>query len=1156
LRLAFQVTEEKITMDKVKKSLLDSYAGTKDDNKSALFSAGRKSNKKKGPRKCHNCESLDHLIKDCDKPIRENLKKGKKKFSKKSDATGSGNVTTFSFSAISSVMNVEECDVESGEFQISAKAARNKRNVWCIDSGASSHMTPHRSLLKSEIKMNGKITIADDSEIKVVSSGDVEAGIEGNAINMKDVLLVPKLGSNLLSVHQLVTHGNKVVFDENGCTIYSKQGIIVANCAPKCGVYKLEVDDNVEKCLFSANKQSNMMMWHRKLGHINAQSLMKMKTTVDGIVFNERDDESIKNCAVCAEGKQHALPFGKSTRKSTRVLELVHSDVCEVETQSMANSKYFITFIDDYSRKIFVYFLVKKSQAFDKFCEFKSAVENTTGKKISCLRTDNGGEYMSTVFEDFLTKNGIRHETTIPHTPEQNGVAERANRTIIEKAKCLLFDSGLPKRMWAEAVNHAVFLINHSFSSVHQKTPNELFFNKRVDISQLKLFGCEVMVMIQKNKRSKLDKNSEKLVFVGMDNNTKGYRCIDKQTGRVVISRNVKFLEESPPRFVEIPSDSSTISEIQGERKSEPKTPQNSFEDVFEDADDDDTKDVFNGDVVPAQNLDVPAVQPSRVKTRSVSAKEILGPAWTGRLAIINEVSFAEKIDSEASLQDPDNLKEVNQRSDREHWLKAMAEEYDSLIENKTWELCDLPVGKKLIDTKWIFKTKRDNDGKIIRFKARLVAKGFIQKFGVDYEETYSPVVRYTSIRFLTALAVRNRMKIHQMDAVTAFLQGDVDKEIFIRQPQGFDDGSGRVCKLKRAIYGLKQSGRMWNIKLDSILKKLGFTSCLMDPCIYYTKNHSVIIAVYVDDILFFYKEAEKFNVIKELLQDHCKMKDLGEAKGCVGIRIIQSEGEISLDQSAYIGEIINRFGMNECKPVGNPCNTNLKLSNSIEGEDVTGNVPYQQAIGALLFVAQATRPDIAFAVNNASRFNNKHNTQHWGAVKRIFRYLQKTKNYKMSFRNHEKDLEGYSDADFGSDPDTRKSMSGYVFVFCNAAVSWRASKQQIVSLSSTEAEYIALVECIQEAIWLKQLIGELNVSLKSFVINCDNTSTINLAKNSQYSVRSKHIDIRYRFIKQKIEQEVIDIKYINTNFNIADVFTKPVNKEKLDNFSRAMGLI
>jgi hypothetical protein len=708
----------------------------------------------------------------------------------------------------------------------------------------------------------------------------------------------------------------------------------------------------------------------------------------------------------------------------------------------------------------------------------------------------------------------------------------------------MLFDSELPKSLWAEAVNHAVYLINRTYSSVHQKTPNEVFSNQRVDLSDLKTFGCEVMVLIPKQKRAKFDKNSERLRFVGVDATTKGFRCINPQTRKLTINRNVKFLEEPRLKSFGITCDESIDSKIQGEGKRELESPTN---DVFVDAVE---------EKLPGK---IEMQKATRPTTRSVSNQnaENLGPIWTGRLAFIDEINFVEKIDSDFALQDPDSVQDLSERKDKTQWLEAMKEEFSSLIKNDTWELCELPEGKKVVDTKWVFKTKRDNYGKIVRYKARLVAKGFVQRPGTDYEETYAPVVRYTSIRFLTALAVRNGMKIHQMDAVTAFLQGEVDKEIFIRQPEGFEDQTGRICKLKKAIYGLKQAGRLWNIKLDGILKNLRFKQCAMDQCIYHTEDFSVIIAVYVDDILFFYTEEKKFNVIKKLLQDNCKMKDLGEAKGCIGIRIVQKKGEITLDQSAYISEILKRFGMTECKPIGNPCDTNLKLTRCIEGEDdVTGKVPYQQAVGALLFVAQATRPDIAFAVHNVSKFNNAHNTAHWAAVKRIFRYLKKTENYKLTFTDKKGgELKGFSDADHGSDTDTRKSVSGYVFVFANAAVCWRATKQPIVALSSTEAEYIALAACIQEAIWLKQLCVEVNVHVNKLMVYCDNTSTINLAKNEQHSVRSRHIDIKFRFIREKIENNEIDIAYVNTNENGADVFTKPITQEKLNYFAKLMGL-
>lgn len=485
-----------------------------------------------------------------------------------------------------------------------------------------------------------------------------------------------------------------------------------------------------------------------------------------------------------------------------------------------------------------------------------------------------------------------------------------------------------------------------------------------------------------------------------------------------------------------------------------------------------------------------------------------------------------------------------------------MKEEMSSLHENQTWVLTALPAGKKTIKTRWVYKTKRDHNGEIVKFKARLVAKGFTQRYGVDYEETFAPV-RYGSVRYLIALAAQTNLKIHQMDVVTAFLQGDLDEEIYMEQPLGFDDGTGRHCLLKRSIYGLKQAGRQWNLKLDSTLKDLGYKNCKTDPCIYMSGNLELIMAIYVDDFLIFYKDEKKLSELKGLLSSRFRMKDMGLCKGCIGIRINQTGETIELDQSTYIGEILKRFGMDTAKPIKNPSDTSVKLTKSMTSDDTEDLeiIPYQQAIGCLIFLMQGTRPDIAFAVNDASRYNNCFNSAHWKAVKRILRYLVFTKDFKLIYSKKSDDIMGFVDADWASNEDTRKSCTGFIFVYGGAAVLWKSVRQSIVALSSTEAEYIALSSAIQEAMWLRQLALEVTKNVPEITMNCDNQSAIKLALLEGYRPRTKHIDIRHHFVREKIADRTVKLAYVSTKINIADVLTKAVTSEKLNSCSIAAGV-
>lgn len=1139
--MGLEATGKEVKTDSVISKLLDTPSN-EHSKADALFSKGKPKNSgTKQKEKCSYCKKKGHNAGVCRK--------------KKYDEEQKGNSAKAAF-----IAHIREAD--EIETAYAAQRSTVRKNEWYVDSGASSHMTPHGQLL-SNVQPTSvqEITSANNAKLKVMGAGETMLKLDGNEIAVGNVLHVPGLSANLLSVHHIAKRGNSVLFDSNGCTIRNAKAEIVAQCKSTNGVYKIGTPDEMcmqSKCTTSA------YMWHRRLGHINLQRMKLMRDgAVDGLNFNDEANE-IENCEACAYGKQARLPFKKSDRQSKRVLELIHSDVIgPMETQSIGKCKYILTFVDDFSRKVFLYFLKAKSEVFDTFKIFKAFVENQTERKIQICRTDNGSEYKSKAFNDFCKKNGIQQQFTTAYTPQQNGVAERMNRSIVEKAKCLLFDANLPKSYWAEASNMAAYLINRSISAAHGKIPEEIFTGKRVNLSDLKLFGSKVMVHIPAEKRKKWDKKSTKLMFVGYDPDTKGYRCINEQTRKLTISRDVTFYETVSNESITISDDTDSVRDSEDELKEEPiieldtsdeQTNENSYEDpaettFYENATEDGadtTVDEQHNDSDYRPDEVVQQNRAERMTTRSQTARRENGN--THPFQLINFAFFI----------DPSSVTEAVDGPNADDWKRAMDEEMNSHQQNSTWSLVTLPKNRKAIKAKWVFKTKLDEAGNIARYKARLVAKGCSQKPGIDYSETFSPVVRYNSIRFLMALAVQNDLKIHQMDAITAFLQGDLEEEIFMEQPEYYNDGTGRVCRLNRSIYGLKQAGRQWNIKLDGALKKFGLKKSKLDPCIYFTGDLSVLIAIYVDDFLLFFKKTEKLEEIKRYLKQTFRMKDLGTVSSCIGMKIRQTKDAIEIDQIGYVEQILERFGMTDCKPVKTPSDTSEKLSvQTITPDDLlVGKVPFQEAVGSLLYLAQSTRPDIAYAVSNVSRFNHNHGSAHWRAVKRIFRYLRGTMNAKLRYTKSNDGITAYSDADWGSEIDGRRSCSGYVINISNASVCWMSKRQAIVALSSTEAEYIALSSATCELIWLKQLADELDKNIaKNITIYCDNQSTIKLGASDAYRPRTKHIDIRYHHIRQLIEAKVVDIKFVPTTQNAADALTKAVSAEKTNYCSKAMGL-
>ncbi len=556
----------------------------------------------------------------------------------------------------------------------------------------------------------------------------------------------------------------------------------------------------------------------------------------------------------------------------------------------------------------------------------------------------------------------------------------------------------------------------------------------------------------------------------------------------------------------------------------------------------DDTKDLT---YVPEEQISIaPVERILRPKTKNINYR------------LFSNVAC--RSESSEIIDEPKVLSEISKRSDAEKWNSAIQEELNSLHENGTWELVNLPKGEKALKTKWVFKLKRDCNNEIIRYKARLVAKGFTQREGIDYDETFAPVVRYASIRFLIALAVEHNLQIDQMDAITAFLQGDIEENIYVEQPEGLADGTQRVYKLKKAMYGLKQAGRQWNLKLEAALESFGLKKSKMDPCVYFNDNLSLMVAIYVDDILIFWREKATMEKLKSSLSSMFRMKDMGIAETCVGIKIKHTSHGISLDQCSYIEEILKRFDMHECKPVGTPSDSNVKLSAAmITDDDNEIKIPYQEAVGSLLYLAQCTRPDIAFSVNDVSRFNAKYGIAHWRAVKRIFRYLRGTSDLKLHYtRSKIHEIKGFSDADWASDVDKRRSCTGYVFQLSNAAVTWCSKRQHTVALSSTEAEYMAISAAIQEGIWLKQLGDELDPTLRKPVeLFCDNESTIKLTKLDAYRPRTKHIDVRYHFARDMIRDGQVNIHFTKSEGNVADALTKATTRQKHDFCVEKIGL-
>jgi hypothetical protein len=503
---------------------------------------------------------------------------------------------------------------------------------------------------------------------------------------------------------------------------------------------------------------------------------------------------------------------------------------------------------------------------------------------------------------------------------------------------------------------------------------------------------------------------------------------------------------------------------------------------------------------------------------------------------------------------------------EREEWKKAEAMEIESMINNKVFKPTILPVDRRAIKVRWIYRIKHDKNGKVKQYKARIVALGYQQIHGLDYSETYSPVARLTSLRILLAVSSYYGLVVHQMDVDTAFLNADLKEEIYILPPEGITVPEGCNClRLKKALYGLKQSPREWYDNLSCFLVSIGFSKLHADNCIYikYKDDSICIVLIYVDDIAIAGSNINIIDRIKNEFKNRYKMKDLGNIDHILGCTIDRNDvGEYSISQKQYTKDVIFKYFPDDIVPANNPTDANVILStcmNAMTESDIVfmSELPYREAIGSLLWLSMGTRPDITYAVSQVAKFNSEPGPLHWKAVKRIFRYLQNSLEYGIKFRRSKDNdvvtnsinigkLAGYVDADHARDTDTRRSVTGYLFLLADGPVSWSSKQQSSVALSSMEAEYMAASAACQEAVWLVRVLQELgSTNSNTTILYEDNKSCIQFTKNNSVHKRSKHIDQRYHYIRELVLENKIKLEYIPTELNIADMFTKPLSSER-----------
>jgi transposase InsO family protein len=997
------------------------------------------------------------------------------------------------------------------------------------------------------------------------------------------------------------------------------------------------VVDSIEHAQLSSTLPLDLTLWHKRLGHHHyngIQRLIKDQLVVGLKLDSQAAPDPI--CEPCLAGKMHANPFPPSKHRAKEPLELVHCDLHDTGVRSRSGYRYWQVFVDDCTRFKASMRLKKKSEAFRAFQVFKAYAENKFGRKMKIFRHDKGGEFMSKEFLKFLEDCGITLQFTVRNRPQQNGVAERANRVIVEGIITMLEESGLSKVFWDEALAAFIHVANMvPTSSVPDKTPYEGWHNEKPNVSHLRVWGCLAYVHIQKDKRKHLGSHVEKCVFIGYPPECKGWKFYNPVTRKIVISERADFDERynyfgTPLNKHVDYSKESIREELSKELTPEPTenrvTP--FIEEVEDDSleleqpDDNEPNDDIQEDddvapvvpVVPAVPIvpvvpvvaPVPVVPvvapaaPTTTKRRSDRVKNPPGKWWEIKPSkprppdtddedeeedeeddeeseenaeyanLIMEIFDDEFAHSLKELE-PHTYKEAVNSNENAQWKEAMTEEITALQENKTWTIVPRPKDKAVLGHKWVYKIKPTIEGAIERFKARLTVQGFRQRLGRDYFETFASTMRYASLRIVLALAAIEDLHLHSIDISQAFINGDIDAEVYMEQPEGFvQGGSDYVCKLNKALYGLKQAARLWSEKLTGVLGQLGFRKLYADPSLYiYDRDDiKVIVPVFVDDITLASSSEAAIDKFVNDLKAHFKLRDLGPTTFLLGMEIDRDwkSHQIFLSQHKYIKEKLEEFGMTDCKPVGTPMAPGLRLSKdecSKTAEDVEKmrNIPYMSAVGSLLYLANMTRPDISYVAGVLARFNSNPGMEHWKAVKHVFRYLKGTSHLRMAYGPDpslgKEMFLTYSDADHGGNKDNGRSTSGYIVKLGKGVTCWGSKLQPVVTLSTTEAETVAGVVAGKEICWVQQLLRELGYSFSiPSPLLIDNQSAIAVAKNPEHHGRMKHLDLRFYWLRDQVAKKRITVSYLETENMPADLLTKALPKPQVERLRLMMGLI
>ncbi|KAA1110814.1 hypothetical protein PGT21_050256 [Puccinia graminis f. sp. tritici] len=729
--------------------------------------------------------------------------------------------------------------------------------------------------------------------------------------------------------------------------------------------------------------------------------------------------------------------------------------------------------------------------------------------------------------------------------------------------RCTMLQSNMAAEWWGEAVQTAVSVTNCLPSLAKSRaTPRQLMLKQQTSSSFLKPFGCQAWILKPKaNRNGKFEAISWEGTFLGYTNDMTSYRIYRHEDRKVIFSRQVKFNENIFPTCAALNKSLVVLGEnleIVPTFSPDPILPFEEASDVTgkEQVDSEHEESSPNHPIEPVADKRwayVKDFQPNQPITSTVDASNIIEGKRTRTTTCLVSTSL-----------DPKSHNMAMKSHEASQWREAELKEISNMKKHNVWIERSRRGSDSPISSTWAYRKKLGPDNQVVEYKARICAQGFRQTYGVNFDLKYAPTGKAASLRLLLSFAVNQDLAIHQLDVRSAFLTCPLEDTVTLLPPQGYECPPNTIFELKKAIYGLKQASLVWYKRLSAFLLSIGFSATISDPCVFHRprceNKPPTWIYAHVDDLVVISSDPAVF---KAEIEREFDIKYLGQAAFLLGMNLDRSADSLHIHQTQYVERKLLEFGLDKSPPASCPLNPKIhlrKASPSEISELSKLGVNYRSIVGALNYLSVLTRPDISYPVSVLSQHLENPGIQHYRAAEQVFRYLSGTKQVGLVFKKRPSlSISAHVDSDWGNCPDTRRSATGYAIITNGQILSWKASRQATVSLSSTEAEYKALSDLGREVAWISHLISELNLDYvpTNIPVGVDNQGAIDLARSeiSQNGFRTKHMDIRLHFVRELITSKLIKLHYIRTTANSADFLTKPTGRVSIRRSLAAIGV-